>query len=125
MTGGEAANADASIPRITFEDFERVELRIGTVQRAEPFPEARIPAIKLWVDLGPLGTKQSSARITDLYEPEELIGKQVLCVTNFAPRKIGPFLSEILVTGFYTDESQKAVVLATSERAAPNGARLA
>lgn len=110
---------------IDFADFERIELRVGTIERVEDFPEARIPAYKIWVGLGPLGTKTSSARITALYDAEELVGRQVLCVTNFAPRQIGPFLSEVLVTGFYTDEAKEAVVLATTERPVPDGARLA
>lgn len=109
---------------LSMAEFERVELRAGTIVRVEDFPEARIPAYKLWVDLGPLGIKASSARITTLYVAADLVGRQVLCVTNFAPRRIGPFESEILVTGFYVDDGAD-VVLASVERPVPNGARLA
>jgi len=106
---------------ITWDDFEQVELRSGTVVDVQPFPEARKPAYKVWVDLGEAGVKKSSARITELYEPEDLLGTQVICVTNFPPRQIGPFLSEVLITGFYTDEG---VVLAQPERKIPNGKKL-
>ncbi|MEY4669746.1 MAG: hypothetical protein RL518_2445 [Pseudomonadota bacterium] len=108
---------------ITWEDFERVDLRIGTIVRAEPFPEARKPAYKLWVDLGPLGIKKSSAQLTVRYTPESLIGTQVLAVTNFAPRQVGPFLSEILVTGFVGTDGD--VVLARPEFPVSNGSKLA
>lgn len=108
---------------ITWEEFERVELRVGTVVRAEEFPEARRPAYRLWIDLGDLGVKRSSAQITRLYRPEDLVGRQVICVTNFPPRQVASFLSEVLVTGFYRAEGE--VVLAVPEREVPNGARLA
>ena len=109
---------------ITWEDFEAVELRIGTVVRAELFPEAKKPALKLWVDLGDtLGTRASSAQITHLYNPADLVGKQVLCVTNFPPRQIGPFISEVLVCGLYREDG--AVVLVSPDAPVINGSRLA
>lgn len=108
---------------ITWEDFESVHLCVGTIVRAEEFPEARKPAYKLWVDVGDGVVRQSSAQITHLYTPEGLIGKQVLCVTNFPPKKIGPWTSEILVTGFY--QADGTVVLATPDLPLPNGTRLA
>ena len=109
---------------IEWRDFERVELRAGTVVSAEAFPEARVPAYKLVVDFGPeLGQRRSSAQITDLYEAEALVGKQVIAVVNFPPKQIGPFMSECLVTGFHRDD--RKVVLATVDSPVPNGARLA
>lgn len=108
---------------IAWEDFERVELRAGTIVAAEPFPEARKPAYRLRVDFGPeIGLKTSSAQITDLYTPDELVGRQVLAVANFPPKQIGPLYSECLVTGFYRDDG--AVVLAVPERPVDDGARL-
>jgi len=108
---------------ITWADFERVELRVGTVLAVEPFPEARKPAWKLTVDFGPdIGVKRSSAQITVHYHADDLIGRQVIGVTNFPPRQIGPFISEVLVTGFYDEAG--AIVLAAVERPVPNGAKL-
>jgi len=105
---------------ITWQDFEKVELRIGTVIRVEDFPEAKKPAYKLWIDLGEFGTKRSSAQIK-LYKKEELLGKQVLCVINFSPKQIANFVSECLTTGFVTEEG---VVLAMPERKVKNGTKL-
>ncbi|MBN4061918.1 MAG: tRNA-binding protein [Bacteroidetes bacterium] len=102
-------------------DFEKVELRAGTIVQVEDFPEARKPAWKVWVNLGELGIKKSSAQIRDLYTKEELLGKQVVCVCNFPPRQIGPFMSEVLVTGF---ETENGVVLTTVERQVPNGTKI-
>ena len=110
--------------RIEWQDFERVELRAGTVVSAEAFPEARVPAYKLLVDFGPdIGHRKSSAQITDLYSPDELVGRQVVAVVNFAPKQIGPFMSECLVTGFHRDDGK--VVLASVDGEVPNGAKLA
>ena len=107
---------------IRWSDFERVDMRVGTVVRAEPFPEARKPACKLWIDLGPLGERQSSARITDHYRPEDLVGRQVVCVVNFPPKRIGPFVSEVLVLGAYVDGHE--VVLLRPDRDVELGSRI-
>lgn len=108
---------------IEWADFERVEIRVGTVVAAEPFPEARKPAYRLRVDFGTdVGEKKSSAQITDLYEPEEILGRQVLAVVNFRPKQIGPMRSECLVLGF--PQADGAVVLAQPERPVPDGTRL-
>ena len=110
--------------QITWDDFQKLEIRVGTIIEANDFPEAIKPAYQLKVDLGEkIGIKQSSAQITDLYSKEELIGKQVVAVVNFPPKKIGPFISECLVTGFYKNGT--SVVLATSDKKIPNGSRLA
>jgi len=108
---------------ITFDDFLKVDIRVGRVTRAEPYPEARKPAIKLWVDFGPgLGEKKSSAQITAHYEPEALIGQQVLAVVNFPPRQIGKFLSEVLVLGL--SDSKGDIVLIRPDMDVPIGERL-
>lgn len=108
---------------ITWDEFEKVELKVGTVVRAEEFPEARKPAYKVWVDFGgDLGIKKSSAQITVHYKPEELIGKQVVAVVNFPVKQIGPIKSEFLLTGFYDENGD--VVIAKPERTVPNGAKL-
>ena len=110
--------------QISWNDFERVQLRVGTVLAADEFPEARRPAWKLTVDFGEaVGTRRASAQITDLYAAEDLVGKQVLGVVNFPPKQIGPFMSECLVTGFVTEDGP--VVLAVPDRPVANGARLA
>lgn len=108
--------------QISWSDFEQVELRVGTVVRAEPFPEAKKPAIKLWIDFGEIGVKASSAQIVAVYSPEQLIGRQVLAVVNFPPKRIGPFVSEVLVAGF--DRGDGGIVLAGPDFPVPNGARL-
>ena len=109
---------------ISFDDFLAVDIRAGTVTAAEPFPEARKPAIKLWVDFGgEIGVRKSSAQITDHYSPEELIGHQVMAVVNFPPRQIGPFMSEIVVLGF--PDKDGAILLARPDSDVPNGARMA
>lgn len=108
---------------ISFDDFLKVDIRAGTITRAEPFPEARKPAFKLWVDFGPeIGERRSSAQITAHYTPEALIGRQVLAVVNFPPRQIGPVRSEVLVLGV-SDEAGGIVLLAPDLKV-PNGGRM-
>ncbi|MTD98933.1 tRNA-binding protein [Paracoccus sp. YIM 132242] len=107
---------------ISFDDFLKVDIRTATITRAEPFPEARKPAIKLWLDLGDLGERKSSAQITRHYDPAELVGKQVLCVVNFPPRQIGPVRSEVLVLGVPDPDGE--VVLVRPDLPVPNGGRL-
>jgi tRNA-binding protein len=107
---------------ISWSDFENVLLVAGTVLRAEVNEQARKPALKVWVDFGPYGEKKTSAQIAALYDPAELVGRQVVGVINFPPKQIGPFMSEFLLTGFPTDDG---IVLTAIERPVPNGARLA
>jgi tRNA-binding protein len=108
---------------IDYEDFHKVEMRVGRVERAEPFPEARKPAIKLWIDFGPeLGIRKSSAQITVHYLPEQLVGRRVIAVTNFPPRQIGPFMSEVLVLG--VPDPDGAVVLLAPDMDTPLGGRV-
>ena len=107
---------------ITFDDFAKLDIRVGRITRAEPFPEARKPAIKLWVDFGELGEKRSSAQITRHYTPDSLIGRQVLAVVNFPPRQIGPVMSEVLVLG--VPDAEGEVVLIAPDQDVPTGGRL-
>ncbi|GMA60916.1 chaperone CsaA [Alicyclobacillus fastidiosus] len=103
----------------TIEDFSQLDIRIGTIQHAEPFPKARIPAIKLQIDFGPLGVKRSSAQITQRYQPEALVGRQVVAVVNFPPRNIAGFLSEVLVLGGVPEKGD--VILLRPDMPVPNG----
>lgn len=107
---------------ISYDDFLKVDIRVATITRAETFPEARKPAVKLWLDLGDLGERKSSAQITRHYDPESLVGTQVLCVVNFPPRQIGPVRSEVLVLGVPDPEGE--VVLIRPDLAVPNGGRM-
>ena len=108
---------------VTYDDFQAVDIRVGTITQAEPYPEARKPAIKLRIDFGPeIGEKRSSAQITVHYVPEELIGKQVLAVVNFPPRQIGKFMSEVLVLGL--PDARGEVVLIGPDHPVPNGGKM-
>ena len=108
---------------ISFDDFMNVDIRVGRITRAEPFPEARKPAIKLWVDFGDeIGSRKSSAQITEHYAPEALVGRQVIAVVNFPPRQIGPFMSEVLVLGLH--DSAGNVVLLGPDHAVPDGEKM-
>ena len=116
-------SAAAPSPRITFDDFQKIDVRLGTILTAEPFPQARKPAYKLTIDFGvEIGVKKSSAQITKHYTPESLVGRQVAAVVNFPPRQIGPFMSEVLTLGFPDAEGE--VVLISPTQATPNGGRL-
>lgn len=107
---------------ISWNDFEKVELRIGTIVKAEDFPEARNPAYRVWVDFGEdIGQRKSSAQITEHYTKEELVGRQIVGVVNFPPKQIGPMKSECLITGFYRKDG---VVLAVPDKPVPNGLKL-
>lgn len=109
---------------ITWNDFESIELRTGTIIRVEDFPEAKKPAYKIWADFGwEIGVKQSSAQITTHYTKDELLKKQIIGVVNFPAKQIGPFRSEFLCTGFYREDG--SVILAIPEKEVPNGAKLA
>jgi len=108
---------------ITFDEFLKVDIKVGTVVRAEPYPEARQPAIKLWVDFGPeIGERRTSAQITRHYDPDSIVGKQVVAVTNFPPKQIGKFMSEILVLGVPDEDGE--VVLLAPDRKVPDGGRM-
>jgi tRNA-binding protein len=114
---------EAMADQITYADFERVDIRVGTILEVEPFPEARKPAFKLKIDFGSdIGVKKSSAQITKHYDAAALVGRQVMAVVNFPPRQIGPFMSEVLTLGFPDEEG--AVVLASIDKPVPNGGKL-
>jgi tRNA-binding protein len=108
---------------ISFDQFLLVDIRVGTITEVQPFPEARKPALKLWIDFGPeIGTKKSSAQITEHYAAESLVGRQVIAVVNFPPRQIGPFRSEVLTLG--ASDAEGRVVLLSPDHPVPNGARM-
>ena len=111
-------------PETTIDDFLRIDVRVGTVRRAEPFPEARKAAIKMWIDFGAeIGERQASAQVTAHYAPETLVGRQVAAVVNVPPRRIGPFRSEVLVLGF--EDAAGGIVLVAPDRPVPDGGRMA
>jgi tRNA-binding protein len=108
---------------IDYEDFQKIDIRVGTIVKVENFEKAKKPAFKIWVDLGSdLGIKKSSAQITDFYQMKDLIGRQVICVCNFKPRQIADFMSEVLITGFSSESG--GIILTSTERQVPNGAKL-
>ncbi|MEQ8470666.1 MAG: tRNA-binding protein [Marinoscillum sp.] len=107
---------------ITWDDFQKVDMRVGTILKAREFPEARKPAYKLEIDFGELGIKNSSAQITDRYQANELTGMQIIAVVNFPPKQIGPFISECLVMGIYAENNQ--VVLLQPTEKCPNGSKI-
>jgi tRNA-binding protein len=106
----------------TYADFEKIEMRVGKVVRAETFPQAKKPAYRLWIDFGALGVRKSSAQITKLYKPEELVGRQVIAVTNFPPRQVANFMSEVLVLGVVLEDG--GVALIGPDREVPPGSRI-
>lgn len=108
--------------QITYEDFEKIEIRVGKIIRTELFPKARKPAYKLWIDFGELGVKKSSAGLTKLYRCEELVGKSILAVTNFPPRQVADFMSEVLVLGVVMGDGEVALV--QPDRDVPPGLRI-
>ncbi|MGH2342539.1 tRNA-binding protein [Segnochrobactraceae bacterium EtOH-i3] len=113
----------STAPEIVYADFEKVDIRVGTIVAAEPYPEARKPAYKLQIDFGPeIGIRKSSAQITVHYTPAELVGRQVMGVVNFPPRQIGKFRSEVLTLG--VPDAEGAVILLSPDKPAPNGARM-
>jgi tRNA-binding protein len=115
--------AGGPLPEISYADFERVDIRVGTIVEAQPFPEARKPAMKLRIDFGPaIGVKKSSAQVTKYYSADTLLGRQVMAVVNFPPRQIGKFMSEVLTLGF--SDGDGGVVLAAVEREVPKGGKL-
>jgi tRNA-binding protein len=123
LANGAEARSLSVMSIIAFDDFLKVDIRVGRVVDAQPFPQARKPAIKLWIDFGPeIGVKRSSAQIVARYAPEALIGRSVLAVVNFPPRQIGPFLSEVLTLG--VPDADGAVILVAPDADAPPGARL-
>ena len=110
-------------PQISLEQFLAIDIRVGTIVKAEPFPEARKPALRLFIDFGPaIGVKKSSAQVTKFYAPEALVGRQVAAVVNFPPRQIGPLMSEVLTLGF--PDAEGAVVLIGPKRPVPDGGRM-